>query len=132
MPKTHQKLPVHTAVFAAFYLFTLKRSKTLISFEERPQPSFDVTPLFSKANVFAGQRFQMYAFTMKMMSVLCRIIVDGRQKHIKEYAFPENALVCTRPELFNMSLWKMGDSELSKSHFLYNFSSMLVNDPLTL
>lgn len=88
--------------------------------------------LFSKADVFAGQRFQMYAFTMKIMSVLYRISVDGRRTHIKEYTFPENALVWTRPELFNMSLGKMGDSELSKSNFLYNFSSMLVNDSLTL
>ena len=105
LPKTHQKLRVHhTVVFAAFS--PLKRSKAL------QQSSAHATNIRTRnvcdvndVNVFeslrfrrlhSGKRFQMYAFSMKMISVFDRCSVDDRRKRIEKYAISnENALAWT-------------------------------------
>ena len=113
--KTHQKFRVHTIVFSAFSPSTPKRLNTLenattviCTFDKSTQIDWIgvhvmwTRLVFSKAFVFAvhtkclhsGERFHMYAFSMKTISVFDRSSVDDSRKRIEKYAFSnENPLV---------------------------------------
>lgn len=93
--KTRQRLGVNTAIYFTFQPSTVKRSKTPIRWHFRrfrkPPLSLPHSIILKRQGfvfkcLYSCQRFQMYAFSTKTMSVSYPISVDGKRIRIKKYA----------------------------------------------